>query len=86
MTISKERWAEIAAIPDEEIDTSDIPELDAAFFEKARIVFPGSTPKDAGPAPIDAEIVEWFRAEGKGHVNRMNAVLRAYMLAREADK
>lgn len=40
MRISKERLAEIAAIPDREIDTSDIPEADENFFRKARLVLP----------------------------------------------
>ena len=34
--ISPTRLAEIAAIPDEAIDTADIPEQGAAFFAKAR--------------------------------------------------
>ena len=37
MPISKERLAEIEAIPDDQIDTTDIPELDTSFFEKARL-------------------------------------------------
>jgi uncharacterized protein (DUF4415 family) len=28
---------------------------------------------------IDPEIIEWFRAKGKGYQTRMNAVLRAYV-------
>ena len=40
MPIPKERLAEIAAIPDAEIDTSDIPELDESFFAAARLVEP----------------------------------------------
>ncbi len=31
---------ELAQIPDEDIDTSDIPELDDTFWDKARIVMP----------------------------------------------
>lgn len=30
---------------------------------------------------IDAEVVEWFRAQGPGYQSRMNALLRAYMEA-----
>ncbi|MGH7046809.1 MAG: DEAD/DEAH box helicase [Stellaceae bacterium] len=43
MPISKERLAEIAAIPDRDIDTSDIPEADEDFFGKARLVLPEGT-------------------------------------------
>jgi len=34
------RLAEIKSIADEDIDTSDIPEADASFFERARWVLP----------------------------------------------
>ncbi len=30
---------------------------------------------------LDADVARWFRALGQGHQARMNAVLRAYMLA-----
>jgi uncharacterized protein (DUF4415 family) len=30
---------------------------------------------------IDADVVEWFRAQGEGYQSRMNALLRAYMEA-----
>jgi uncharacterized protein (DUF4415 family) len=28
---------------------------------------------------VDSDVVEWFKAGGKGHLTRMNAVLRAYV-------
>jgi hypothetical protein len=40
MTITDKRLAEIMAIKDEDIDTSDIPEADEAFFARARRVPP----------------------------------------------
>src|SRR5260370_37580553 len=43
MPISKKRLAEIAAIADEDIDTSDIPEADEEFFKKARLIMPGAS-------------------------------------------
>lgn len=30
---------------------------------------------------VDADVVEWFRAQGAGYQSRMNALLRAYMEA-----
>ena len=81
MPVPKERLAEIEAMPDERIDTSDIPELDAAFFEKARLVLPARAAKKTVTLRMDEDVLEWFRSHGKGHLTRMNAVLRAYMLA-----
>jgi len=30
---------------------------------------------------IDADVLEWFRAQGRGYQSRMNALLRAFMEA-----
>ena len=30
---------------------------------------------------VDSDVVEWFRAQGRGYQSRMNALLRAYMQA-----
>ena len=81
MPISKERLAEIEAMPDDQIDTSDIPELDETFFETARLVLPAGTRKKTVTMRMDEDVLEWFRSRGKGYSTRMNAVLRAYMLA-----
>ena len=81
MPVSKERSAEIEAIPDEEIDTSDIPEMDEKFFVAARLVMPPGASKKAVSLRVDEDVFDWFKAQGKGHLSRMNAVLRAYMLA-----
>lgn len=81
MPISKKRLAEIEAIRDEDIDTSDIPEMDESFFETAKLVMPAGTSKTAISMRVDEDVLKWFKAQGKGHLSRMNAVLRAYMLA-----
>lgn len=81
MPVSKDRLAEIAAIPDEEIDTSDIPEMDEEFFATARLVMPPNGAKKAVSMRVDEDVFDWFKSQGKGHLTRMNAVLRAYMLA-----
>ena len=66
-------------LKDEEIDYSDLPELDEAFFKKAVIVLP--KPKAAVCIRLDQEVLEWFKAQGKGYQTRINALLRAYMEA-----
>jgi uncharacterized protein (DUF4415 family) len=32
---------------------------------------------------LDSDIVDWFKTQGKGHLTRMNAVLRAYVEAQK---
>ena len=40
MPVSQERLTEIAAIPDDDIDTSETPEADEAWFKGATLVLP----------------------------------------------
>jgi len=68
---------ELAAMPDEKIDYSDIAELDASFWNDAKIVFPEDNKKQL-TLRLDADIVEWFKSQGKGYQTRMNAVLRSF--------
>ena len=49
MPISQKRLGEIAAVADEDIDASDIPEADEAWFEGAKLVLPPGGESTAGP-------------------------------------
>ncbi len=69
----------LRSLNDEEIDTSDIPELDASFFEKAVISLP--KPKATVCICLDRDVLEWFKSQGRGYQTRINALLRAYMEA-----
>lgn len=71
----------LAALPDAEIDTIDIPELtDAQLAEMKR-------PEHFRPikkqitARLDADVLAWLKAGGKGYQSRMNAILRQAMLS-----
>lgn len=61
---------------DEEIDTSDIPPLDEAFFASARLRMPEK--KVTVTLDIDADVLEWFKAQGDNLDNRINAALKIY--------
>jgi uncharacterized protein (DUF4415 family) len=77
MRISAKRLAEINSIPDESIDTSDIPELDVRFWENVKLIEP--TTKKAISLRVDSEVLEWFKSQGKGYQSLMNSVLRSYV-------
>jgi uncharacterized protein (DUF4415 family) len=79
--ISRARLAEIAAMPDDEIDFSDIPELTEKFWQNA-VPNPFYKPvKKQVTLRIDADILAWLRQQGKdGYQSRLNAVLRQVML------
>ena len=55
--------------------------LGAKFWRSARVVVPQG--KTSVHLRLDNDVVEWFRARGKGHLTRMNAVLRAYVEAQK---
>lgn len=57
-------------------------EVDEEFWANAKIVYPST--KASVHLRLDADVLEWFRAQGKGHLSRMNAVLRSYMQAHKA--
>lgn len=86
MTISKERSAQIGALSEDGIDFSDLLEMDAAFFKTVRLIMPSATTKQAISLRVDEDVLQWFKAQGKGHLSRMNAVLRAYMLAHAKER
>jgi uncharacterized protein (DUF4415 family) len=53
--------------------------LGADFWKSARVVLPSG--KTSVHLRLDSDFVDWFKARGKGHLTRMNAVLRAYVEA-----
>lgn len=77
---SKTDWKRLSEMRDEDIDTSDIPELDDTFFEEAEVRLP---PKKSVTMRLDADVLEWFKAQGQGYQTRINQLLRKYMEAQE---
>ena len=51
------------------------------FWKSARVVMPPG--KTSVHLRLDSDVVEWFKGRGRGHLTRMNAVLRAYMDAQK---
>ena len=68
--------AEIAATNDKDIDFSDVPELDEAFWQAARLVQPDRT--QLVTLRVKRSVLDAFKAQGKGYQTRMNAVLETY--------
>jgi uncharacterized protein (DUF4415 family) len=55
--------------------------LGAEFWEGARVVMPPGT--SSIRLRVDADVLEWFRGQGRGHLARMNAVPRSFMDAQK---
>lgn len=72
----------IDQMSDEDIDYSDIPEVDAAFFENAPVVVPPG--KKQVTVRLDSDVLTWLKGQGRGYQTRINAILRAYYEAHRA--
>lgn len=72
--------ADVAKVPDADIDFSDTPELDQAFWAKARVVEPDRT--QSVTLRVKKSVLDAFKAQGKGYQTRMNAVLETFAQAR----
>lgn len=58
-------------------DAPEGPSLGADFWKEANVVYPEG-PKKQITVRLDADMVEWFKQQGRGYQTRMNAVLRSY--------
>lgn len=80
---SDENAKRLADMTDDEIDTTDIPEISPEQFARA-VVREGLKeiqPKAQLTLRIDRDVLEWFRQQGRGYQTRINSLLRAYMVA-----
>jgi uncharacterized protein (DUF4415 family) len=76
-----EQMKALASLPDDQIDTSDIPELPASAWKNAirgRFYRPV---KKAVSMRLDTEVVEWLKQQGPGYQTRANSILRERMLS-----
>jgi uncharacterized protein (DUF4415 family) len=62
---------------DSEIDYSDIPPLGDEFFKKATVPWPPA--KQQLTIRLDADVLNWLKANGRGYQTRINRILRAAM-------
>lgn len=82
---SQTDWARIDAMEDRDIDLSDIPEIKPEDFARA-VIRKGLRPvppKQLLTLRLDADVLAWFRKQGRGYQSQMNAVLKAYKEAHE---
>ncbi|MSQ72683.1 MAG: hypothetical protein EXR27_15550 [Betaproteobacteria bacterium] len=65
---------------DSEIDYSESPELSPKAFARTVVRQGLATvvPKAQLTLRLDADVLNWFRAQGRGYQTRINALLRAY--------
>jgi uncharacterized protein (DUF4415 family) len=79
--VSKTDWKRVRAMKDKDIVlTPEHPEVDVRHIVRT-IVRRGLKPvppKASIALRVDADVLEWFKAQGPGYQTRINAVLRAF--------
>jgi len=73
----KSDLAALDRMTDADIDYSDIPPLGKAFLAKATAPWPPA--KKQLSIRLDADVLHWLKAQGRGYQTRINHILRAAM-------
>lgn len=86
--LSRREQAELARLrdlPDDAIDTADIPEAPAENWVNARRGSLYRPLKQPVTIRIDADVLAWFRdkADGRGYQTEINKVLRSHVASQE---
>lgn len=70
----------IAAIPDDRIDMSDIPELTEEQLSRAVRGQMYRPVKKPVTMRLDADVIVWLKKDGRGYQTKANALLRKEMM------
>ena len=83
---SQTNWARIDAMTDEEIDFTDCPEITDEMWATGVLQknFKPIPTKSQENLPVDRDIIEYFKAQGRDYQTKINELLRAYMEAQQA--
>jgi len=77
----RKRLIAVAAMPDAEIDYSDIPrQTQPVQWTRPSALIPGEN-KQQITLRLDADVVSFFKKTGKRYQSRINAALREYVKA-----
>jgi uncharacterized protein (DUF4415 family) len=82
LTPAHQRIAQkLAAMRDEDIDFSDVPEQRDWKGAKRGVFY--KPIKQQLTLRLDADVVDWFKSQGEGYQSRINAALRAHVGRKE---
>lgn len=82
----RDQLAKLADLPDDQIDTTDIPEAPAENWVHARRGHLYRPMKQPVTIRLDADVLAWFKEhveEGGGYQTEINRVLRHYVTEQE---
>jgi hypothetical protein len=75
---SETDWAKVDALSDEQIDLSDMPELDAEWFRKAKLVAPAGEAGLRVSVDLDPRTAAWYARQGPDRDRMLKAALKIY--------
>ena len=78
--MTPEQMQALRELRDEDIDFSDIPPLTGAGWRRVSDLVPDENKRQI-TLRLDADVIAFFRGTGRRYQSRMNAVLRAYVIA-----
>lgn len=76
----KRQIRKLAALPEHNVDTSDIPELPPGAWKDAIRGKWYRPVKQAVSIRLDADVLAWLKAKGSGYQTKVNGLLRERML------
>jgi uncharacterized protein (DUF4415 family) len=68
----------LGKLRDEDIDTSDIPEITDTEWLKRKVGPIYRPTKKSISLRVDADVLDWFKRKGRGYQTTINRVLREY--------
>jgi uncharacterized protein (DUF4415 family) len=82
-------WARVDAMSEEELEATiaadpDDPAIEPSYWDNVRPVWPRR--KEQVTVRLDADMLEWFRKQGRGYQSRINAILRGYYEAHRQEQ
>ena len=77
---SRTNWERLERMTDDEIDTSDIPELTPEQMRRAVRGLMYRPMKRPVTMRLDADVIAWLKKDGRGYQTKANRLLREQML------
>ena len=76
---SRTDWARLNAMTEEDIERGALSDPDNPPIDPVEWKVIEPRPKTSIHLRVDADVLEWFRANSTRHLTHMNSVLRQYM-------
>lgn len=83
MSLEEAKALTKAGLTETNWDAPPGPELPDGFWEDATVMYPEDWEKRSVHLKLDPEVFEFFKSGGKGHLTRMQNVLKAYVKAQK---